>query len=129
MVAAATRGLKGDRSRPARRGGQYEGPLAGRRRHPNATVEGAAPCDTAGVYPTFERGAQDDAPTIAATDDPDERLRIDVFLVHGQEAAALAVRQSGYRVLARFSENALGQTAFTLESGPDLGPALAPVAD
>ncbi|MGE0363928.1 MAG: hypothetical protein AB7H93_20260 [Vicinamibacterales bacterium] len=52
-----------------------------------------------------------------------------MFLVHGQEAAALAVRQSGYRVWARFSEHALGQTAFTLESGPDLGPALAPVAD
>jgi len=93
--------------------------------HLRGTVEGAAPGETAGVYLTFERGAQDYDPTIIATDDADERLRIDVFLVHGQEAAALAVLQSGYRVWARFSENALGQTAFTLESGPDLGPALA----
>jgi hypothetical protein len=94
--------------------------------HLSGTVDGT-PEHTAGVYLTFERGAQDYDPTITATDDADERLRIDVFLVHGQEAAALAVLQSGYRVWARFSENALGQTAFTLESGPDLGPALAAV--
>ncbi|MGD9903535.1 MAG: hypothetical protein AB7U83_08695 [Vicinamibacterales bacterium] len=87
------------------------------------TVDGTD--DPAGVYLTFERGAQGYDPTITATDAPDERIRIDAFFVHGQEAAALAVLQSGHRVWARFSENAVGQAAFTLESGPDLGPALA----
>lgn len=91
--------------------------------HLTGQVEGT-PAQTAGVYLTFERGAQDHDPAIAATDDAAERIRIDVFLMHGQEAAALAVLQSGFRVWARFTENALGQTAFTLESGPDLGPAL-----
>lgn len=79
---------------------------------------------TAGVYLTFERGGQDYDPTITATDDAEEQVRIDAFFVHGQEAATLAILQSGFRVWARFSENAVGQTAFTLESGPDLGPAL-----
>jgi hypothetical protein len=92
--------------------------------HLSGTVEGAPAEQTAGVYLMFERGAQDHDPTIVATDKPEERIRIDVFLVHGQEAAALAVLQSGFRVCARFTENALGQTAFTLDSGPDLGPAL-----
>ena len=82
---------------------------------------GAGGDQDAGVYLTFERGAQDFEPAISATDDPDERIRVDVFLVHGQEAAALAVLQSGFRTWARFTENALGQTSFTLESGPEPG--------
>jgi hypothetical protein len=89
--------------------------------HLRGTAHGPAGEQTAGVYLTFERGAHDYDPTISATDDPDERLRVDVFLVHGQEAAALAVLQSGYRAWGRFTENALGQTGFTLESGPEPG--------
>jgi hypothetical protein len=89
--------------------------------HLRGTAHGPGGDQTAGVYLTFERGAHDYDPAISATDDPDERLRIDVFLVHGQEAAALAVLQSGYRAWGRFTENALGQTAFTLESGPEPG--------
>lgn len=74
---------------------------------------------TAAVYLTFERGAQDFAPTVSATELPDERIRIDAYLQHGQEAAVLAVLQSGYRTWARFSENALGQTALVLESSAE----------
>ena len=55
----------------------------------------------------------------------DESVRIDVYLLHGQEAAVLAILTSGYRTLGRFGENALGQTAFTLESGVDPTPASA----
>lgn len=73
---------------------------------------------TAAVYLTFERGARDLAPTITTTEDPLEHVRVDAYLVHGQEAVALAILQSGFQVWARFSENALGQTAFTLGSGP-----------
>ena len=89
--------------------------------HLRGTARGASGDQSAGVYLTFERGAQDFDPAISATDDPDERIRVDVFLVHGQEAAALAVLQSGFRAWARFTENALGQTSFTLESGPEPG--------
>lgn len=78
---------------------------------------------SAAVYLTFERGAQDFAPTITTTDLADERLRVDAYLQHGQEAATLAILQSGYRTWARFSENALGQTSLVLESGAE--PALA----
>lgn len=73
---------------------------------------------TAAVYLTFERGARDLAPTITTTDDPQEHVRVDAYLVHGQEAVALAILQSGFQVWARFNENALGQAAFTLGSGP-----------
>lgn len=89
--------------------------------HLRGTAQSASGEQAAGVYLTFERGAQDYDPTISANDDPDERIRVDVFLVHGQEAAVLAVLQSGFRTWARFSENAFGQTSFTLESGPEPG--------
>lgn len=86
-------------------------------------LEGTAQSGTdqlsAAVYLTFERGAQDFAPTVSTTDLPDERIRIDAYLQHGQEAAVLAVLQSGYRTWARFSENALGQTAVVLESSAE----------
>lgn len=83
------------------------------------TVQSGADQLTAAVYLTFERGAQDFAPIVSATEHPDERIRIDAYLQHGQEAAVLAVLQSGYRTWARFSENALGQTAVVLESSPE----------
>lgn len=89
--------------------------------HLRGTAHMASGEQTAGVYLTFERGAHDYDPAITASEDPHERLRVDVFLLHGQEAAALAVLQSGFRAWARFSENALGQTSFTLESGPEPG--------
>jgi hypothetical protein len=89
--------------------------------HLRGTAHAASGEQTAGVYLTFERGAQGYDPAITASEDSDERLRVDVFLVHGQEAAALAVLQSGFRAWARFTENALGQTSFTLESGPEPG--------
>lgn len=75
------------------------------------------------VYLTFERGAQDYEPTISVGDTGDERLRIDAFFIHGQEAATLAILQSGYATWARFSEDLVGQVAFSLESGPETGPA------
>jgi|LakMenEpi03Aug12_release.lakeMendotaPanAssembly.Ray.scaffolds.fasta_scaffold132497_2 hypothetical protein len=78
---------------------------------------------TAGVYLTFERGAQDYEPSISVNDSGDERLRIDAFFVHGQEAATLAILKSGYATWARFSEDLVGQVAFTLESGPGTGAA------
>ncbi len=78
---------------------------------------------TAAIYLMFERAAQAFAPTITTTEDVNESVRVDVYLVHGQEAAVLAILTSGYRTRGRFSENALGQTAFTLESSAD--PALA----
>src|SRR5262245_42137167 len=74
---------------------------------------------SAAVYLTFERGAHDFAPTITMTERPDEYLRVDAYLQHGQEAATLAILQSGYRTWARFSENALGQTSLVLESGAE----------
>jgi len=77
----------------------------------------------AGVYLTFERGAQDYEPTISISDSDAERLRIDAFFVHGQEAATLAILKSGYATWARFSEDLVGQVAFTLESGPEAGSA------
>lgn len=80
---------------------------------------------TAAIYVMFERGAQEFAPTITTTEDVNEALRVDVYLVHGQEAAVLAILTSGYRTRGRFSQNALGQTSFTLESSgePTLAPA------
>lgn len=87
------------------------------------SVSGASDSQTAAVYLTFERGAQDFAPTITTTDLADEHLRVDAYLQHGQEAATLAILQSGYRTWARFSENALDQTSLVLESGAE--PALA----
>ena len=80
---------------------------------------------TAAIYLMFERGAQAFAPTITTTGDVNESVRIDVYLLHGQEAAVLAILTSGYRTRGRFSENALGQTAFTLESSVDPTPASA----
>lgn len=76
------------------------------------------------VYLTFERGGQDHEPsiTLSAVDTAD-RLRVDAFFVHGQEAATLAVLQSGYATWARYRENLVGQVAFTLESGPEVGSA------
>lgn len=86
--------------------------------HLRGVVHGdTASGETAGVYLTFERGAQALEPTISVGDDPAERVRVDVYLVHGQEAAALAILQSGFHTWARFSENALGQALFVLESG------------
>lgn len=82
-------------------------------------VDTAAGPQTAAIYLTFERGAQECAPTITTTEDLNESVRVDVFLVHGQEAAVLAILTSGYRTLGRFRQNALGQTAFTLESSAD----------
>lgn len=76
-----------------------------------------------GVYLTFERGAQAYEPTISVSDTGEERLRIDAFFVHGQEAATLAILRSGYATWARFSEDLVGQVAFTLESGPGAGAA------
>lgn len=74
---------------------------------------------TAAIYLVFERGAQECAPTITTTEDVNESVRVDVYLLHGQEAAVLAILTSGYRTWGRFRENALGQTAFTLESSAD----------
>jgi hypothetical protein len=74
-----------------------------------------------GVYLTFERGAHNYEPTIAVSDSDDERLRIDAYFLHGQEAATLAILTSGYATWARFSEDLVGQVAFTLESGPGVG--------
>ncbi len=73
----------------------------------------------AGVALTFERGARDLEPTATTGDDPAERVRVEAFMLPGQEAAALAILQSGYQTWARFEVNALGQAAFTLESGPE----------
>ena len=87
------------------------------------SVTAATGPQTAAIYLMFERGAQAFAPTIATTQDVSESVRVDVYLVHGQEAAVLAILTSGYRTRGSFSENALGQTAFTLESSAD--PALA----
>ena len=81
---------------------------------------------TAAIYLMFERGAHEFAPTITTTEDVDEAVRVDVYLGHGQEAAVLAILTSGYRTRGRFTENALGQTSFTLESSA--APAPAPVA-
>jgi hypothetical protein len=96
--------------------------------HLRGIAHGAGGEQTAGVYLMFERGAHEHEPAITATDDPRERLRVEAYLLHGQEAAALAVLQSGYRTWARFSENALGQTSFALESGPEPGTAVEPAA-
>ncbi len=74
---------------------------------------------TAAIYLVFERGAQECAPTITTTENVNESVRVDVYLLHGQEAAVLAILASGYRTWGRFRENALGQTAFTLESSAD----------
>lgn len=75
------------------------------------------------VYLTFERGGQDHEPSITLSDVDDDRLRIDAYFVHGQEAATLAVLQSGYATWARYRENLVGQVGFTLESGPEAGAA------
>jgi hypothetical protein len=85
--------------------------------------DGVGSGETAGVYLTFEKGAQDLTPTVAESPDPAERLRIDVYLRHGQEAAVLAILQSGFRAWARYSETALGQPMVVLESGPEPEPA------
>jgi hypothetical protein len=88
---------------------------------------GAGP-QTAAIYLMFERGSQAFGPTITTTDDLNEQVRVDAYLAHGQEAAVLAILNSGYRTWGRFHENALGQTSFVLESGPDAAPAPSPAA-
>lgn len=82
-------------------------------------VDTPAGPQTAAIYLTFERGAQQFAPTIITTEDLNESVRVDAYLLHGQEAAVLAILTSGYRTIGRFRENALGQTTFTLESSAD----------
>lgn len=89
-------------------------------------AEGGIP---ASVYLTFERGAQDYEPTIVMSDHGADRLRIDAFFLHGQEAATVAILQAGFTTWARFSEDIVGKVAFTLESGPESGPAAAPGPD
>lgn len=84
-------------------------------------VHGAAEAQPAVVYLNFERGAQDFAPAATIAEQPAPHVQIDVYLQHGQEAATLAILQSGYRTWARFHENALGQTSFVLESGGEAG--------
>lgn len=74
---------------------------------------------SAAVYLMFERGAQAFAPTITTSDEINEELRVEAYLAHGQEAAVLAILRSGYRTWGRYRENALGQTSFVLESGPE----------
>lgn len=83
------------------------------------TVSGGGTARSAAVYLVFEQGAQAFAPTITTTEQVEEQLRVDAYLQHGQEAATLAILQSGYRTWARFAENALGQTSLVLESGPE----------
>ena len=92
------------------------------------TVTTATGPQTAAVYLTFERGAQEFSPTITTTDDSPEAVRVDVYLAHGQEAAVLAILTSGYRTWGRFRQNALGQTSFVLESGADSAPSPGPPA-
>ncbi len=88
--------------------------------HLRGTVaNGAASGQAAAVYLVFERGAQRCDPTVQLTDDVESRVRVDAFLLHGQEAATLAILQAGYRAWARYTETALGQATFTLESGPE----------
>ena len=88
--------------------------------HLRGTVDnGAASGQTAGVYLVFQRGAQRYDPTVTLNEHPDERVRVDVYLMHGQEAATLAILQAGYRAWARFEQTAMGQASFTLESGAE----------
>ena len=91
--------------------------------HLRGMTVGAEPAIPTSVYLTFERGAQDYEPSITLSDDGPDRLRIDAFFVHGQEAPTLAVLTSGFSTWARYSEDLLGQVAFTLESGPEKGAA------
>ncbi|MEZ5416258.1 MAG: hypothetical protein R2708_02810 [Vicinamibacterales bacterium] len=84
-------------------------------------VSGTAEPQPAVVFLNFERGAQDFAPTATIADQPEAHVQVDAYLQHGQEAAALAILQSGFKTWARFHENALGQTSFVLESGGDAG--------
>ena len=74
---------------------------------------------SAAIYLMFERGAHEFGPSITTSDEISEELRVDAYLANGQEAAVLAILRSGYRTWGRFRENALGQTSFVLESGPE----------